>query len=139
LPDIHDGAGDRAVIGGWNLEHHRPHVFRVDERRQVDRIGVRSQSLDLPVRKARPVGDLIEAALVARQCLVHELEVDGWHAPVDGLDGAALHRASSQLVGGELGWMFENRGCWHEVTSFAKTVVRHSSDAVAPAGPMAAT
>jgi hypothetical protein len=35
--------------------------------------------------------------------------------------------------------MFENRGCWHEVTSFAKTVVRHSSDAVAPAGPMAAT
>ena len=39
-----------------------PDVLRVEERHEVDRVGVRRQRLVLPVRQARPVDDLVEGA-----------------------------------------------------------------------------
>jgi hypothetical protein len=53
----------------------------------------RSQRLVLPVRKARPVDDLVERAFCPQHGLDHAVEVNDRHAPVDGLNRAALDGA----------------------------------------------
>ena len=59
LPAIIDGADNRAFIGRRDLQHDRPDIFRVDERHEVDRVGVGRQGLVLPVERTGPVDDLV--------------------------------------------------------------------------------
>jgi hypothetical protein len=54
-----------------------PDVLRVDERHQVDRIGIGGKRLILPVREVRPADDLVEDAFgITVHRLVHEIVVD---------------------------------------------------------------
>ena len=103
LPVVHDAAVEHAVVGRRNLQHHRADVLRVDERHQIDHVGIRRERLVLPVEQARPVENLVEAAFdLADHLLVHEVVVDRRHAPDHRLDGAALDAAAGQIFGGEI-------------------------------------
>jgi hypothetical protein len=105
LPEIHDGTSDRPFIRRRNLKHHRAHVLRVDEGREVDGVGVRGQGLYPPVGKVRPVDYLVETSLgPAHARLEHEVVIDRRHSPNDGLDGPALDGASSKLLVREELW-----------------------------------
>jgi hypothetical protein len=48
LPRIHDAAVDDAVAGRRNLDHDRS-VLRIEERHEVDHVGIGRQRLVLPV------------------------------------------------------------------------------------------
>ena len=98
LPAIHDTSGDRPVIGGRNLEHHWSGLRRVKEGHEVDGVGVGRQRLVLPVQQARPIDDLVPAALrLGRHRLVHEIGIHCRHAPNDGLDAPPPHCPLGQI------------------------------------------
>jgi len=72
LPEVADVPRHRSFIaGGRDLEHHRPDVFRVEERHQVNDAGIRGQGLILPIEKTRPVTNLIEIAAYISKSLKH--------------------------------------------------------------------
>jgi hypothetical protein len=73
LPGVHDGAVDYTVIGGRNLQNHGTGVLGVEERHQIDHVGIRCERLVLPVRQARPVHDLVGLAAELEHLLVHEV------------------------------------------------------------------
>ena len=101
LPGVHDGAVDYTVIGGRNLQHHGTGVLGVEERHQIDHVGIRCERLVLPVRQAPPVDDLVGLAAELEHLLVHEVVIDGRHAPDDRLDSPTLDVATG-VVGRSL-------------------------------------
>ena len=103
LPGIHDGAGDGAVTCRRDLQHHRADILGVEERLQIDHVRVRRERLDLPVRQARPVHDLVGLALgAANHRLKHQVEIDRGHVPVDCLDCTPFDGAAGELLGREI-------------------------------------
>ena len=101
---------EAVVVRRRNLQHHRPDVLRVEERHEVDRVGVGRERLVLPGQRPRPVDDLVEvAARPVDHRLEHELVVDRRHAPDDGLDGAAVQGAFRELI--DAGLLSESLRC----------------------------
>jgi hypothetical protein len=98
LPGVHDGAVDHTVIGGRNFQHHGTGILGVEERHQIDHVGIRCERLVLPVWKARPVDDLVGLAAELEHLLVHEVVIDRRHAPDDRLDSAPFDRALRELL-----------------------------------------
>jgi hypothetical protein len=58
LPAIHDGTGDRAIVGWGNFEDHGTRFLRAEERHEVDSVGVGREILIFPIRQAGPIEDL---------------------------------------------------------------------------------
>jgi hypothetical protein len=72
--------------------------MRIEERHEVDRIGVRRQRLVHPVERTAPIDDLINLGLrLSQHFLPHQFVVDGGHAPDHGLDGAARDGTAGQV------------------------------------------
>ena len=79
------------------VEDDRP-VLGVEERHEVERVGVRHQRLVVPVQGLSPVDDLVHLARrLAEHLLTHQIVVDRGHAPDDRLDGTPLQRVLGQL------------------------------------------
>jgi hypothetical protein len=103
LPDVHYVAGDRALVGGRNLKYHWTDILSIEEGHEVDRVGIRRERLVFPIQEARPVDDLVPRAFgLADHGLVHEIGVDGWHPPDDGLDCTPLNGAEDKVVAGKM-------------------------------------
>lgn len=62
LPAVKDGPSNRPIVSRRNLQRDRPRIFSVDERHQVNRVGIGSQRLVFPVGKTGPIDDLIESS-----------------------------------------------------------------------------
>ena len=54
LPGIHDRAVDHAVVSRRDFQHHWTGVLGVEERHQINHVGIRRERLVLPVRRSRP-------------------------------------------------------------------------------------
>ena len=91
LPAVVDRADDRAGIGGRDLHHHRTDVCGVEERHEVDGVGVGREGLVLPADRPRPEHDLVGRSTQLDHLTSHQLEVDRGHTPDHRLDGAAVH------------------------------------------------
>jgi hypothetical protein len=65
LPDIHHRAVDHAIVGQRDFQHHWTGVLRVEERHQINHVGIRRERLVFPIRQARPIDHLIGLALGA--------------------------------------------------------------------------
>ncbi len=91
------------MIRRWNFEHYWSGVFRVEERHEVNRVGVRGEGLVLPVKETRPVDDPVTTLAclsVMDHRLVHAVEVDRRGPPDDSLDGTSQQRAPGKISGG---------------------------------------
>ena len=97
LPGVHDAAVDDAIARRGYLDHHGA-VLRVEESHEVDDVRIGRQRLVSPVEQSGPVDDLVGLAAEFEHLLVHEVIIDRWHAPDDGLDGTALDGAPQQFL-----------------------------------------
>ena len=115
LPNVDDVAVERSVVARRrNLEHDRSGILGVEERHEVDRVRIGRERLVVPVERARPIDDLVHLARsLGEHLLQHQVVIDGRHAPVDGLDGAALDRALGELVGHQRLRVGPVQGCNH--------------------------
>ena len=102
LPRVVDTAGDRSPTGGRDLQHDRSNLFRIVERKEVDRVRVRGECLVFPVERTRPTDDLVPRTSSLHCRLVQKLEIDRRHAPDDVLDRPPLDGAMGQFVRREI-------------------------------------
>jgi hypothetical protein len=86
----------------WLLEDHGTDVLRVEEGHEIDDIWVGRERLVLRVQEARPVEDLVVVTLgFVDHLSIHEVVVDGGHAPDRGLDSPTVYRVVSEIFSGE--------------------------------------
>ena len=102
LPDVDDVAVERSVVAGRrNLQHDRSGILGVEERHEIDRVRIGRERLVVPVERTRPVDDLVHlAGRLGEHLLQHQVVIDRRHAPVHGLDRAALDGAAGKVIGG---------------------------------------
>ena len=124
LPNVHHRPVDHAVVGRRDFQHHRAGVLGIEERHQINHVGIRSERLVLPVRQARPIDDLIGLTLgAADHRLEHQLRVDRRHAPDDRLDCAPLNGAAGEILGRKI---LRLRRCRHpDEREYGKNCSRH--------------